>query len=394
MKNLAILGSTGSIGQSTLEVVRQNPDKLKVYALAANTNISVISEQIKEFEPEYALLVDHEAALALEKKIKALSLKTKVLAGNDSLNQLAADNAIDTIVAAIVGAAGLPSTMAAAEAGKQILLANKEALVMSGQIFIDTVKQNNASLLPVDSEHNAIFQSLPAAYQQNYLNEQIHDFGVHSIILTGSGGPFLNTPLEELASKTPAQACKHPNWSMGQKISVDSATMMNKGLELIEACWLFGVKPDFVEVLLHPQSVIHSMVRYLDGSIMAQMGAPDMKTPIAHCLGFPQRIKSGSEHYDFINGPQFSFNRPDYQRYPNLKLAGEAFAQGQEATTVLNAANEVHVDAFLQNKIKFTDIAELNAKLLASYSPNKVTTLDCIMEIDHETRRLAQQGLN
>lgn len=393
MKKIAVLGSTGSIGQSTLEVVRQNPDEFSVFALAAYSKVDIIFKQCLEFRPAYVVLIQPEAAAELAQMLTLANCATHVLVGSKELNQLVSVAELDIVVAAIVGGAGLASTLAAAQAGKTILLANKEALVMSGRIFIDQVKQSGARLLPVDSEHNAIFQSLSADYQKDYLNQNITDFGVHSIILTGSGGPFLNTPLTELENKTPAQACKHPNWSMGQKISVDSATMMNKGLELIEACWLFNVSPDFIEILIHPQSVIHSMVRYIDGSIMAQLGAPDMKTPIAHCLGFPNRIASGSEHFDFIKAGQFNFQAPDFERFPNLKLAQQAFCAGQEMTTVLNAANEIHVDAFLNQKIKFTDIAKYNQSVMEKLKPGKASDLDSIFAIDEEARALALQGV-
>lgn len=393
MKKIAVLGSTGSIGQSTLEVVRQNPDALSVFALAAYSKVDIIFKQCLEFRPAYVVLIQPEAAAELAQMLTLANCATHVLVGSNELNQLVSVAELDVVVAAIVGGAGLSSTLAAAQAGKTILLANKEALVMSGRIFIDQVKQSGARLLPVDSEHNAIFQSLSADYQKDYLNQNITDFGVHSIILTGSGGPFLNTPLTELPHKTPAQACKHPNWSMGQKISVDSATMMNKGLELIEACWLFDVAPDFIEILIHPQSVIHSMVRYIDGSIMAQLGAPDMKTPIAHCLGFPNRIASGSEHFDFIKAGQFNFQAPDFERFPNLKLAQQAFCAGQEMTTILNAANEIHVDAFLNEKIKFTDIAKYNQSVMEKLQPSKASDLSSIFAIDEEARALALQGV-
>lgn len=393
MKKIAVLGSTGSIGQSTLEVVRQNPDAFSVFALAAYSKVDIIFKQCLEFRPAYVVLIQPEAAAELAQMLTLANCATHVLVGSNELNQLVSVAELDVVVAAIVGGAGLSSTLAAAQAGKTILLANKEALVMSGRIFIDQVKQSGARLLPVDSEHNAIFQSLSADYQKDYLNQNITDFGVHSIILTGSGGPFLNTPLTELPHKTPAQACKHPNWSMGQKISVDSATMMNKGLELIEACWLFDVAPDFIEILIHPQSVIHSMVRYIDGSIMAQLGAPDMKTPIAHCLGFPNRIASGSEHFDFIKAGQFNFQAPDFERFPNLKLAQQAFCAGQEMTTILNAANEIHVDAFLNEKIKFTDIAKYNQSVMEKLQPSKASDLSSIFAIDEEARALALQGV-
>lgn len=394
MKKIAVLGSTGSIGQSTLEVVRQNPDEFSVFALAAYSKVDIIFKQCLEFRPAYVVLIQSEAAAELAQMLTLANCATHVLVGSNELNQLVSVSELDIVVAAIVGGAGLASTLAAAQAGKTILLANKEALVMSGRIFIDQVKQSGARLLPVDSEHNAIFQSLSADYQKDYLNQNITDFGVHSIILTGSGAPFLNTPLTDLEHKTPAQACKHPNWSMGQKISVDSATMMNKGLELIEACWLFDVAPDFIEILIHPQSVIHSMVRYIDGSIMAQLGAPDMKTPIAHCLGFPSRIESGSAHFDFIKAGQFNFQAPDFERFPNLKLAQQAFCEGQEMTTVLNAANEIHVDAFLNEKIKFTDIAKYNQSVMEKLQPSKASDLSSIFAIDEEARALALQGVS
>lgn len=393
MKKLAILGSTGSIGQSTLAVVRENTHQIQVFALAAHKNHQRMYEQCVEFKPSVVAMVCPLAAAELAKKLATTGLNIDVLSGASALQEIAKSDSICTLVAAIVGAAGLPSTFAAAQSGKTILLANKEALVMSGRLFIDTVKQHNARLLPVDSEHNAIFQSLPQAYQSDYLNADITDFGVHSIVLTGSGGPFLNEDLAKLADKTPAQACKHPNWSMGQKISVDSATMMNKGLELIEACWLFGVESDFIEVLIHPQSVIHSMVRYIDGSVVSQMGAPDMKIPIAHCLAFPQRILSAAEHYDFVQGKDFTFQQPDYVRFPNLKLAQQAFKSGQEASTVLSAVNEVHVEAFLQGRIKFTQIAEQNARILDRYQPSAVFSIDSLIEIDQHARRVAEGAL-
>ena len=394
MKKVAVFGSTGSIGQSTLEVIRNNPNQYQVYALAAFKSVALMAQQCIEFNPQYALLVDAQAAAELKQSLQNIpSCTTQVLVGVRELNGLAKAD-YDILVAAIVGAAGLQSTLAAAQASKTILLANKESLVMSGQIFIDEVKKHGAKLLPVDSEHNAIFQSLPSEYQKDYLNQDICDFGVKSIILTGSGGPFLNEPLASLSGKTPAQAVAHPNWSMGQKISVDSATMMNKGLELIEACWLFGVQPDFIEVLIHPQSVIHSMVRYLDGSVLAQLGAPDMKTPIANCLAFPQRIVSGSEHYDFITGSSFDFKAPDFERFPNLYLAKQAFKLGQESTTVLSAANEVHVEAFLKEQISFTDIAKFNQNILESYQPTAVHDIDSILAIDQQARRLAEQKLH
>ena len=296
-------------------------------------------------------------------------------------------------MAAIVGAAGLLPTLAAVEAGKKVLLANKEALVMTGALFIDKVKKHGATLLPIDSEHNAIFQCLPQAMQQNMSAADNTEFGVEKILLTGSGGPFLTKPLSEFASITPAQAVAHPNWSMGQKISVDSATMMNKGLEYIEACVMFNLKPANIEVVIHPQSVIHSMVQYVDGSVLAQMGNPDMRTPIAHALAYPERISAGVEPLDFFKTKDFTFAEPDFSRYPNLKLAMEACEQGQGATTILNAANEVTVEAFLQGKIGFVDISRINEQCLARGGNIAADSLEAILEIDRQTRVVATQLL-
>nr|WP_111980135.1 1-deoxy-D-xylulose-5-phosphate reductoisomerase [Algibacillus agarilyticus] len=390
MQKVTVLGATGSIGLNTLDVIRDNPERFSVFALTANTQVKLLAKLCAEFKPEYAVVLVDSAAIQLQSLLKAQNLKTVVLCGEQALIDVVEDQNVDTVMAAIVGAAGLRPCLAAAKSGKRILLANKESLVMSGQLFLQEVKDNQATLLPVDSEHNAIFQSLPLDYQSNYLQQKVEDFGVSQIVLTGSGGPFRTTPLELLSAKSADEACAHPNWDMGRKISVDSATMMNKGLEFIEACYLFSVTPDFIDVLIHPQSVIHSMVRYIDGSVVAQMGQPDMRTPIAHTLGFPDRIKSSVSAYDFTQGGDFTFNAPCEQRYPNLYLAKQAFNLGQESTTTLNAANEVAVDAFLQGKIAFTDIASLNADVLAAITLAKAHSIDDILAIDNESRSLTQ----
>ncbi len=386
MQMLTILGATGSIGLSTLDVVRHNREQFSVFALSGHRQIDLLAQLCLEFLPKYAVVVEEQHAKKLKTILSEQNCKTEVLYGEFALANICQDSEVNSVVAAIVGAAGLAPCIAAAKAGKRILLANKEALVMSGRLFLDEVKRNGAELLPVDSEHNAIFQSLPLSYQNAYLDNNISDFGVKSIILTGSGGPFRQVPLGELSDKTPAQACAHPNWSMGQKISVDSATMMNKGLEFIEACYLFSVEPEFIEVVIHPQSIIHSMVRYKDGSVIAQLGQPDMKTPIAHCLAFPERINANVESYDFTSGASLSFDSACSKRYPNLYLAKQAFKIGQEATTVLNAANEVHVDLFLQGKISFTDIAKYNELALELASFERADSIEAIVNIDQETR--------
>ncbi|NTS77087.1 1-deoxy-D-xylulose-5-phosphate reductoisomerase [Catenovulum sp. SM1970] len=394
MQKLTVLGATGSIGISTLAVVEANPEQFSIYALTGHSQVKKLVEQAVKFRPEVIVVGSADLAKEARTLVEQHQLNVEIEFGEQALERVASAEGVDTVVAAIVGAAGMRSCLAAARASKRILLANKEALVMSGQLFIDEVKKYNACLLPVDSEHNAIFQSLPLDYQQGYLDKSIEDYGVTSIILTGSGGPFRETALEDLPFKTPKQACAHPNWSMGQKISVDSASMMNKGLEFIEACYLFGVSPDFIEVLIHPQSVIHSMVRYQDGSVLAQMGQPDMKTPIAHTMAWPKRITSTVEPFDFVKCSGFTFQAPCQERYPNLYLAKEAFRQGQEVTTVLNAANEEHVDRFLKGQIAFTDIAKYNARILEKLSPQKACNLTDILEIDKQARSLAHELLN
>ena len=392
MQNMVILGATGSIGASTLSVISANPDAYRVYALVANASVDKMLALCVTHRPQVAHMVDSQAALALQAKLPP-ELNIQVSSGEDELIALVTAAEVDTVMAAIVGAAGLVPTLAAVKAGKRVLLANKEALVMSGELFIEATKASGATLLPVDSEHNAIFQCLPEEVQANLGRCDLAASGISHILLTGSGGPFLTAELASLASMTPAQACKHPNWSMGPKISVDSATMMNKGLEFIEARWLFNTQKDQLKVVIHPQSVIHSMVQYRDGSVIAQMGNPDMRTPIAHCMSYPQRISSGVEPLDFFKVGQLSFCGPDFNRFPCLALAIAACAQGQEATTVLNAANEIAVEAFLQGQIGFTHIAKVNEACLSSVPKRTMTSIDDIIALDVQTRIYAREQL-
>ncbi|KPN75348.1 1-deoxy-D-xylulose 5-phosphate reductoisomerase [Shewanella sp. Sh95] len=392
MQNMVILGATGSIGASTLSVISANPDAYRVYALVANASVDKMLALCVTHRPQVAHMVDSQAALALQAKLPP-ELNIQVTSGEDELIALVTSSVVDTVMAAIVGAAGLVPTLAAVKAGKRVLLANKEALVMSGELFIEATKRSGATLLPVDSEHNAIFQCLPEEVQANLGRCDLAASGISHILLTGSGGPFLTAELSSLAAMTPAQACKHPNWSMGPKISVDSATMMNKGLEFIEARWLFNTQKDQLKVVIHPQSVIHSMVQYRDGSVIAQMGNPDMRTPIAHCMSYPQRIRSGVEPLDFFKVGQLSFCEPDFNRFPCLALAIAACAQGQEATTVLNAANEIAVEAFLQGKIGFTHIAKVNEACLSSVPKRAMTSIEDIIALDAQTRIYARELL-
>lgn len=392
MQNMVILGATGSIGASTLSVISANPSDYRVYALVANASVDKMLALCLTHQPKVAHMVDKDAALALKAQLPA-SLNIQVSSGEDELLDLVSSSKVDTVMAAIVGAAGLMPTLAAVRAGKRVLLANKEALVMSGELFIEATKASGATLLPVDSEHNAIFQCMPEEVQANLGRCDLTTSGVSHILLTGSGGPFLTAQLSSLAAMTPAQACKHPNWSMGPKISVDSATMMNKGLEFIEARWLFNTQPGQLKVVIHPQSVIHSMVQYRDGSVIAQMGNPDMRTPIAHCMSYPQRIYSGVEPLDFFKVGQLSFYEPDFTRFPCLALAMEACAQGQEATTVLNATNEIAVEAFLQGKISFTQIAKVNETCLSSVPKRAMTSIGDIIALDAQTRVYAREIL-
>jgi len=390
-RQLCILGSTGSIGCSTLDVIRLHPNKFQVVSLAANASVDVIFEQCLEFKPKQVVLVSTEHAKQLAEKLSDAKLnEISVLSGKQALIDIAQCDSIDTVMAAIVGASGLLPTLAAVNAGKRVLLANKEALVTSGAIFMAAVKSSGAELLPIDSEHNAIFQCLPSQ-QQDVIGEcQLLDNGISKILLTGSGGPFRTWTVESLDDVTPAQACAHPNWAMGRKISVDSATMMNKGLEFIEAKWLFNVEPDDIQVVLHPQSTIHSMVQYKDGSVIAQMGNPDMRTPIAHALSYPERIDSGVAPLDFFNAAAFEFQSVDFVKYPNLKLAIDACRQGQAACTALNAANEIAVAAFLDEKIKFTDIFKINETSVKKFVSQQVGNINEVITLDNEVRIFAQ----
>ncbi|WP_107832092.1 1-deoxy-D-xylulose-5-phosphate reductoisomerase [Neisseria subflava] len=382
---LTILGSTGSIGESTLDVVSRHPEKFRVFALAGHRQVDKLAAQCKQFRPEYAVVGDAGHAAELEKKLKQEGIDTQVLYGAQALIDVASADEVSGVMCAIVGAAGLPSALAAAQKGKTIYLANKETLVVSGALFMETARQNGAAVLPIDSEHNAIFQVLPRDY-----TGRLNEHGINSIILTASGGPFLNTDLSTFDSITPEQAVKHPNWSMGRKISVDSASMMNKGLELIEAHWLFNCPSEKLEVVIHPQSVIHSMVRYRDGSVLAQLGNPDMRTPIAYCLGLPERIDSGVGELDFGALSALTFQKPDFDRFPCLKLAYQAMNAGGAAPCVLNAANEVAVAAFLDKRIKFTDIAKVVAHCLAQDFSDGHHDIESLLAQDAQTRRQAE----
>ncbi|MFQ2108953.1 1-deoxy-D-xylulose-5-phosphate reductoisomerase [Aeromonas rivipollensis] len=391
MRNLVILGASGSIGQSTLKVLRQNPGRWQVLALTAARSVDAMVRDCLEFSPRFAVMVDESAASDLAGRLKTHGCPTRVLCGQAALCEVAAHPDAHSVMAAIVGAAGLAPTMAAVRAGKRILLANKEALVMSGAFFMEAVRHHGAELLPIDSEHNAIFQCLPEAIQREPGFCDLAGAGISKILLTGSGGPFRYTDIDELARVTPAQAVAHPNWSMGAKISVDSATMINKGLEYIEARWLFNALPEQIQVVIHPQSVIHSMVQYKDGSVLAQLGNPDMCTPIAHALAYPARIESGVEPLDFFSVGEFSFIRPDYARYPCLALAMAACQQGQAATTSLNAANEEAVAAFLAERIGFMDIARVNEAIMTTLGTSAAGSLEDLIALDGRARAHAQQ---
>ena len=386
MKKITILGSTGSIGMSTLDVIARHPQHFSVFAITANSQVERMLAQCLQFQPVYAVMADASAAQQLQEKLLAHGAETKVLSGVEGLTQVAEHDEVDYVMAAIVGAAGLLPTLAAVRKAKRILLANKEALVMSGQIFIDAVHESGAELLPIDSEHNAVFQCMPENYTGGLASR-----GIKQIILTASGGPFRDAPIESLTSVTPAQACAHPNWEMGKKISVDSATMMNKGLEVIEACWLFNAAVDQVSVAMHPQSIIHSMVEYDDGSILSQMGQPDMRTPIAHALAWPDRIDSGVGSLDLFTMGKLEFKKPDMQRFPCLQLAYDAMRNGGTQTAILNAANEVAVDAFLQEKIGFMDIHTTIEKVLSSATHHAATSLEIILQDDKQARQIAEE---
>lgn len=385
---ITVLGATGSIGASTLDVVALHADRYGVFALTGFSQMDVLYAQCLQHAPVFAVVADSAQADHLQTRLQAAGLQTRVLHGADALAEVAADPRVDVVMAAIVGAAGLPPTLAAVQAGKRVLLANKEALVMSGALFMQAVQDSGAQLLPIDSEHNAIFQCMPGDYSKG-----LAAVGVRRILLTASGGPFRDMALADLAHVTPAQACAHPNWSMGQKISVDSASMMNKGLELIEACWLFDARPEQVEVVVHPQSVVHSLVDYVDGSVLAQLGNPDMRTPIAHALAWPERIDSGVSALDLLLTARLDFHAPDPQRFPCLGLARQAFDAGGTACATLNAANEVAVQAFLQQRIGFTDIPVIIEHTLNSLTPEPVRELAQVMWADSQARACAEQWL-
>jgi len=389
MKGITILGSTGSIGVNTLNVISRHADKYKVKALTANVNLHKLSEQCIKYKPEFAVMVDDDSAFLLEQELKNRAPDVTVLSGVDGLLKVATLFDVDYVMAAIVGAAGLLPTLGAAKAGKRVLLANKEALVMSGQIFMDTVRENNAELLPIDSGNNAIFQCMPVDFSSG-----IKKLGIKKILLTASGGPFRTTPLEQLPTMTPEQACAHPNWIMGRKISVDSATMMNKGLEVIEACWLFHTQTKAIQVVIHPQSVIHSLVEYTDGSVLAQLGNPDMRTPIAYGLAWPNRIDAGVERLDLFEIAQLDFVKPDEQRFPCLRIAREAMEQGGTTSAILNAANEVAVDEFLHKRLRFTDIARVIETVLENVMYHQATSLDVIISDDQAARDEALTTVN
>ncbi len=386
---ITVLGATGSVGLSTLDVIARHPDRYQVFALTGFSRTSELLALCLRHTPRFAVLPTQDIARKLQDDLAAAGLDTRVLVGERGLCEVAAHPQVDTVLAAIVGAAGLRPTLAAVEAGKKVLLANKEALVMSGALFMQAVRHSGAVLLPIDSEHNAIFQCLPVDYARG-----LGPVGVRRILLTASGGPFRETPLAELHDVSPEQACAHPNWSMGRKISVDSASMMNKGLELIEACWLFDARPEQIEVVIHPQSVIHSMVDYVDGSVIAQLGNPDMRTPIAHALAWPGRIDSGVAPLDLFSIARLDFQAPDENRFPCLRLARQAAETGDSAPAMLNAANEVAVAAFLDRRIRYPEIASMIDEVLNLEPVVALKDLAAVFEVDYKARVLAEQWLS
>jgi 1-deoxy-D-xylulose-5-phosphate reductoisomerase len=389
LQYVTILGSTGTIGQQTLDVISQHIDRYAVFALTAHQNVDVMLQQCVRYQPQYAVMQDAEAAQRLRQRLEAEGFTIQVLSGMEGMIEVSAHEAVHAVMAAIVGAAGLLPALAAAKSGKKILLANKETLVMAGQLFMDAVKQGQATLLPIDSEHNAIFQAMPG---QPY--DDLAEVGVNQIILTASGGPFRCYTKKQLGEVTPALALQHPNWVMGAKITVDSSTLMNKGLEVIEAHWLFNARPDQIEVVVHPQSVIHSMVSYVDGSILAQLGNPDMRTPIAYGLGYPERIASGVKPLSLVEIAKLEFEAPDTDRFPCLQLAYDALAVGGTAPAVLNAANEVAVAAFLRDEIHYLDIPRLLDDTLQKLPVEKVTSIDQLLEIDAQARACVQKAIS
>ncbi len=389
MKQITVLGSTGSIGISTLDVIQRHPDVYQILALTAHRSVDKLYQQCLQHRPQYAVMSDNTAALQLTGRLKKEAPEIEVLSGLDGLEYVAALVEADYVMAAIVGAAGLRPALAAVRAGKRLLLANKEALVVSGHLFMEEVARSGAEILPIDSEHNAIFQCMPRGFKGG-----LDSVGVRRILLTASGGPFRDRPKAALESVTPDEACAHPNWSMGRKISVDSATMMNKGLELIEACWLFHTTADKIQVVLHPQSIIHSMVEYVDGSVLAQMGNPDMRTPIAHALAWPHRIESGAESLNLFDVARLDFQPPDMARFPCLRLAYEAITMGGTAPAVLNAANEIAVDAFLNSSLGFTAIPEIVEATLNAIPTVPAESVEQLMSFDVEARGVAEQKLS
>ncbi len=385
---VTVLGSTGSIGVSTLDVIARHPDRYQAYALTANSRHEVLYEQCVQFKPRYAVVLDEQGAVSLSEKIKTAGLPTEVLTGAPALEKVASLPEVDAVMAAIVGAAGMRSALAAARAGKRVLLANKETLVMAGHLFMEAVHKHGATLLPIDSEHNAIFQCMPASFPQG-----LASVGVTKILLTASGGPFRNFTQEQLSHVTPEQALNHPNWVMGPKITIDSATLMNKGLEVIEAHWLFGAEANQIEVVIHPQSVVHSMVQYNDGSVLAELGNPDMRTPIAHALAWPERILSGVAPLDLFATARLDFQRPDTQRFPCLRLAFEALKLEGTAPAILNAANEIAVNAFLQKEIAFMDIPQLIEDVLGNSCIQPAERIEDVVDADDLARSAAQEWI-
>ncbi|HEY3787156.1 MAG TPA: 1-deoxy-D-xylulose-5-phosphate reductoisomerase [Steroidobacteraceae bacterium] len=388
MRGVVVLGSTGSVGESTLDVLARHPDRFRLVGIGAHRNVNRLAEQVLRWQPAYAALANVDAARELERVLGQKAPGTRVLAGEQGLIEMATLRETDTVMAAIVGAAGLRSTLAAARAGKRVLLANKESLVMAGPLMMAAVRSSGATLLPIDSEHNAIFQCLPPQARTGEFPP-----GVRRILLTASGGPFRDMPREALASVTPEAACAHPNWVMGRKISVDSATLMNKGLELIEACFLFGLTPQQVEIVVHPQSIVHSLVEYLDGSLLAQLGSPDMRTPIAHALAWPERIASGVEFLDLVRTARLDFRAPDYERFHCLALAQAAARAGGLQPVILNAVNEVAVQAFLERRLNFIQIAAVIEAVITEADGGDIGSLDDVLAADAQARQLAGERL-
>jgi 1-deoxy-D-xylulose-5-phosphate reductoisomerase len=380
MKLVTILGSTGSIGESTLDVISRHPDAYRVFALSCNSNIEKLVKQCEKFKPDYAVVASSESAVLCSGLLSTKDIQTEVLVGIDGLNAVAVDDAVDIVMSAIVGAIGLEPTLCAVNSGKKVLLANKESLVMAGHLFMQAVNASDAILLPIDSEHNALFQCLPAITKEDSFS------GVKKLLLSASGGPFRGKSLEQLEAVTPEQACVHPNWNMGKKISVDSATLMNKGLELIEASWLFSMPPEKIDIVVHPESVVHSLVQYVDGSVLAQLGNPDMRTPIAHALSWPDRMTSGVADLDLIELGRLNFESPDSVNFPCLRIALEAARVGLDAPAVLNAANEIAVQAFLDRRIGFTQISEVIEDTLNATIFNEPESLSAVKVSDIKAR--------